>query len=170
MDYAFPWSHWAIDLKSESNMGLAASMAHFMAAAWLRDMPDPKAWLWTCVPLHPYKLRQRGFNQAQALMQPCQQIADPELGRAVPGLLSRRRWTHDQHSLPHQRRTAAVADAFALADDHVHLLDTPGARVVLVDDVMTTGATLNACAQAIQQHTPIPVHALVFARTIPKSG
>ena len=95
------------------------------------------------VPLHPLKLRERGFNQALQL--------GTLLGRAsqIPvedRLLSRVLPTRTQTLLSRAERTANVKNAFSVTKG----CKLNGARIVVVDDVFTTGATTNACARALQ--------------------
>jgi len=95
------------------------------------------------VPLHPLKLRERGFNQALRL--------GTLLGRAasIPvedRLLSRMLPTRTQTSLTRAERAANVRNAFSATKGGA----LNGARIVVVDDVFTTGATTNACARALQ--------------------
>jgi ComF family protein len=109
------------------------------------------------VPLHRSRQRQRGFNQAL------------EIGRhldvPVQEALRRTRPTTSQADLPASRRHANVRDAFAPA---------PGASVsrrvvVLVDDVSTTGATLNACAGVLMTLGARDVRALIVARAVTRT-
>lgn len=170
VDYAFPWSHWAVALKQEAHRGLARPMGAMLAATWRRHAKpaDITEWLWTAVPLHPRKWRQRGFNPAWALALASQGLDDGLEHRTVE-LLQRLHWRVDQHQLPLSRRALEVADAFALHPKaHRHWRAHQG--VVLVDDVMTTGATLHACARAIAKQHQGPIVGLVFARTPPRSG
>lgn len=170
VDYAFPWSHWAIALKHESQRGLARAMGAMMVATWRRHAKpaDVTQWLWTGVPMHPRKWRQRGFNPAWTLAQAGLNVGDGLAHRRVE-LLQRLHWRLDQHQLPLARRAAEVADAFALHPG-AHRHWRPNQGVVLVDDVMTTGATLHACARAIATQHPGPIVGLVFARTPARSG
>lgn len=109
------------------------------------------------VPLHPHRERDRGFNQADDLAQ--------QLGLPVAPLLRRVRFTISQIELPAEERHQNVRDAFRLAR-----LPDPGspipAVVVLVDDVATTGATLDACARVLKAGGVKEVRALTAARVV----
>jgi ComF family protein len=109
------------------------------------------------VPLHPRRERQRGFNQADDLAR--------QLGLPVAPLLRRVRFTTSQIELPADARHQNVRDAFSL-----DRLPTPGSRlptvVVLVDDVATTGATMEACAKVLKRGGVREVRALTAARVV----
>jgi ComF family protein len=116
------------------------------------------------VPLHPRRRRQRGFNQAEDLAR--------GLGLPVVGALRRVRATRSQVELPAAQRHKNVRNAFTIVPprrrgwlrrrDAVPALD--GLCVVLVDDVSTTGATLDACARALKAAGVREVRALTAAR------
>jgi ComF family protein len=107
------------------------------------------------VPLHPSRRRERGFNQAVDL-------AD-HLGLTVCRALRRIRQTHAQTSLPAAQRHRNVRGAFVLAR---WARSPAGAIVVLVDDVSTTGATLDACARVLKDAGAREVRALTAARVV----
>ena len=102
-------------------------------------------WDWRVpVPLHPTKEREREFNQAWRLAR--------RLGAAAgipvqPRLLQRARPTRTQTRLSRAERAENMRAAFRVAPD----LDLGGSRIVLVDDVFTTGATTSACARALRE-------------------
>ena len=104
------------------------------------------------VPLHPWREYRRGFNQAESLAM--------HLGRPVMPLLKRVRHTTSQIDLPREQRLENVKDAFAI--------DKPlgPSIVVLVDDVSTTGATLDSCAQVLRRSGVKEVRALTAARVV----
>ncbi len=112
------------------------------------------------VPLHKTRRRERGFNQAELL---AKRVAK-RLGLPHQGvLLVRKRPRPDKHLLTSRERWEAVRGAFA-----TH----PGSqvdkrRVLLVDDVMTTGATLDACAKALREAGASAVLGLTVARAMP---
>lgn len=109
------------------------------------------------VPLHPSRQRARGYNQAELLAR--------ELGRwaklrVETGWLRRRRDTPSQTGLTPAQRIENVRGAFGVEAK----LDT--ARILLLDDVCTTGATLNACARALKQAGAGVVNAITLARVV----
>jgi len=117
------------------------------------------------VPLHPRRERARGFNQADDLAR--------QLGVPVVPLLRRVRYTTSQIELPADKRHQNVRDAFALIPDpRSHLRQGYGGQapipgvVVLVDDVSTTGATLDACARVLKAAGVKEVRALTAARVV----
>ena len=112
------------------------------------------------VPLHPGRLRQRGFNQAGLLAR--------GLGKAIGldvdyGLLARKHWTEPQTRLKREERLHNVKNAFQVVK-----LDTlRSKRVLLVDDVFTTGTTLCECATVLKNADAVEVHAVTVSRSLP---
>jgi ComF family protein len=106
------------------------------------------------VPLHPKRRRARGFNQAELLAN--------ALGPPVLLALKRRRGTQSQTGLPAAQRHANVRHAFALRRQ----VGVEGLRVLLIDDVCTTGATVEACARLLRQAGAADVSVLTAARAV----
>jgi ComF family protein len=106
------------------------------------------------VPLHPFRRRERGFNQAEDLAQ--------HVGLPMVAALRRVRRTVAQADLPAARRHGNVKGAFAAR----HGRSVSGKIVVLIDDVSTTGATLDACAIALKEAGAREVRALTAARVV----
>ena len=97
------------------------------------------------VPLHPARKRERGFNQSEIL---CEALAR-DLNLQFPqNILSRIKNTKDQTKLSIEERKQNVAGAFQVNDKQKILHDK---KIILVDDVITTGATLNECARVLKQ-------------------
>lgn len=112
------------------------------------------------VPLWPARRRERGFNQSELLAR----RAAHACGWPVdPTALVRLRDTPRQTELPARQRWINVSGAFAVGP-HV---DVRGRRVLLVDDVCTTGATIEACAKPLVEAGAAGVWALVIARSMP---
>lgn len=112
------------------------------------------------VPLHPRRLKQRGFNQSGLL---AREFAR-KLGLAVSfGMLARRHWTEPQTRLNREQRLKNVRGAFEVRAGG----DVAGLRVLLLDDVYTTGSTLSECARALKRKKASEVHALTVTRARP---
>jgi len=109
------------------------------------------------LPLAPRRLAERGFNQALLL---ARALAP---GKTEALLLLRLRETGTQTSLDRKARRANVRDAFGV--DPLRARELRGRSVVLVDDVMTSGASLHAAAQALRRAGAARVAAVVLART-----
>lgn len=114
------------------------------------------------VPLHWRRRCSRGFNQADDLA--------AALGLPVVRALRRRRQTGVQASLHADHRRTNVAGAFALTRRARRTGAVAGAVVVLVDDVETTGATLDACARVLREAGAREVRAVTIARAEVRSG
>lgn len=108
------------------------------------------------VPLHPSREKSRGYNQAAILAERLKLIT----GIPVLKVLERTRKTSSQTSLSGVERARNVSGCFRLIDSWA---PPPGGRYVLIDDVRTTGATLNACAEALHTAQPAMVGVLTFA-------
>lgn len=118
------------------------------------------------VPLHTARMKQRGFNQALLLTTHWQQFAAAsnlpfKNFRIAPGLLRRIRPTLPQSGLDQQHRLSNIRNAFSV--------NTPSRivkhRILLIDDVYTTGATVAECAGLLMKHGAQSVDVLTLART-----
>ena len=111
------------------------------------------------VPLHPKRLRERGFNQALLLSKALEDIPP---GKIKPRLLKRIRHTPPQVRLNPDERRQNVRGAFELKDpDGVR-----GKNILLVDDVFTTGATVNECARVLKKAGAGQVSVVTLARVV----
>ncbi|MBM5575546.1 ComF family protein [Deefgea sp. CFH1-16] len=106
--------------------------------------------------MHPARLKERGFNQALEIAQP---IAKRLQLPMEIGLLSRHKNTEHQARLSAKARWHNMRNAFVCRDS------ANGLRIALIDDVMTSGASMNAAAQALKSAGAIEVFAWVIART-----
>jgi ComF family protein len=154
--YAYPWAGLIVRFKFQSRPGhadlLAAVLRH---APWVEPALDAADTVLP-MPLAAQRLRARGFNQALEL---ARRLAPTKTDAA---LLLRIRDTAPQTTLSRAHRLRNVRHAFAVEPERVGELT--GKRLVLVDDVMTSGASLYAAAQTLRQAGAAHVSALVLAR------
>ena len=108
------------------------------------------------VPLHPARERERGFNQASVLAE----LLAVHVSLPFRRLLERIRHTTTQTALDRSERMENLHNAFRLRKN----TDVRGLRVLLIDDVLTTGSTLNECARVLKRAGAISVHAATAAR------
>jgi ComF family protein len=139
--------------KYGSVRGLAAPLAACMVETW-RSAPLP-ADVIAPVPLHPARQAARGYNQSALL---AAQLSGAVSVPCEPALLARQRATQPQVHLGRAERRANVQGAFTCTRD------VTGLAVVLVDDVCTTGATLEACAQALRARGATSVWGFTLSR------
>ena len=134
-------------------------------AAWLHRAAAPllpDADLVVPVPLHRWRLLARRFNQAAVLAGLMAREAD---ALAAPDLLVRTRRTPPQTRLSRAARQRNVRGAFAVRPSRAHLV--AGRSVLLVDDVLTTGATVSACARALRKAGAVRIDVATLARALP---
>lgn len=146
----------AAKLKFHDKTHLAGSMARMMFNAGAEVLKD--ADIIAPIPLHRRRKFWRKYNQAALLAK--ELISHDASHVYVPELIKRFRATTPQTSLTYVERQKNVAEAFVV-DANV---DLQGKTVLLIDDVMTTGATMNSCAKALLDAGAKKVNGLVFAR------
>ena len=133
-----------------------------LIARWLRAALDDERLrgrrfnLIVPVPLHPARQRERGFNQAGLLAE----LLSAQSAIPVKPLLERIRYTNTQTALDRAERMENLHNAFRLRKN----ADVRGLGVLLVDDVLTTGSTLNECARILKRAGAFSVHAATAAR------
>ena len=118
------------------------------------------------VPLHRRRLRQRGFNQSALPLTYWPKLAGsqdrPFSGCISATVLERHRYTRPQASFGRQERSVNIKDAFRVVEsDRI-----AGQRILLVDDVYTTGATVNECARVLMHAGAAEVNVLTIARAL----
>lgn len=149
--YAPPLREGIHRFKYEAQPQLAAAFGTLMSEAWQASALQVDALV--PVPLHPSRRRERGYNQSELLAR----IMSRHLKVPMRNWLKRVRRTAQQAHLGADERLANVKDAFAA--DAVH-----AKRIALVDDVLTTGATLAECATALKQAGAADIFAITLAR------
>jgi ComF family protein len=157
VSYQYPWSTLMAQYKFNGQAGWARAFATLMRSTpWVEPALE-EADLVLPMPLSPQRLAERGFNQALLLAR----ALAPR--KTDSDLLLRVRHTPTQTALDREQRAANVKAAFAVQP--LRAGELRGKRVVLVDDVMTSGASLFSGAQALHQAGAASVVAVVLART-----
>ena len=145
------------EFKYARQIHLRHLVAHWLRAALdderLRDISFD---LIVPVPLHPARQRERGFNQAGLLAE----SLSAETSMPSKPVLERIRYTTTQTALDRSERMENLHNAFRLRKN----ADVRGLRVLLIDDVLTTGSTLSECARVLKRAGAISVHAATAAR------
>jgi ComF family protein len=145
------------ELKYRSLKAISPYLAELLAD-YLKEDPFPGEAL-VSVPLHPRRLRERGYNQSDLLAR--------ELGKridlpVIEDCLIRVKQAQPQvRAVDVEERRRNVADAFVCRDERVS-----GKRIMLIDDVCTSGATLESCAAALKDRGAASVWGLTLAREI----
>ena len=133
---------------------------------WALEVTDGRAPVLVPVPLHSSRRRERGFNQAELMARGCQRALARLKKKPPPvegGWIERVQPTRPQSGLDPRARRENVRGVFAVS----RKARPSGVSVVLVDDVMTTGATLSACARELKRAGAVRVIALTAARATP---
>jgi ComF family protein len=154
--YAFPLDKLVQALKFGEHLMLVNGLADSLSRR-VEEHPD-------CIiamPLHPSRLRERGFNQSLELARRIAKKLDVPL---LPHACQRVRDTPPQSALSWRERGKNMRQAFTCTQD------LSGKHVAVVDDVMTSGASLNEVSSALRGAGAIEVSAWVIARTLPHSG
>lgn len=143
-------------LKYAGERRLAEPLGRAVADRWRRAGAGGEVLV--PVPVHEARRRERGYDQAALIAE----VAARELGLPWAPALERTRATTAQYHLDRRRRATNVADAFAVRPPHAQAIR--GRWVVLVDDVVTTGATLGEAATALLAGGAATVSAVTVAR------
>jgi ComF family protein len=157
VDYAYPWDQVLVDFKFHAHVGLARALARLMRAAPWIEAELEAADMLVPMPLSTQRLSERGFNQSLVLARAL------EHAHIASDVLVRVRDTPPQSSLSRTERTSNVHGAYL--PNPAKAQSIRDQRIVILDDVMTTGASMRAAAQALRQAGARSVSGLIFART-----
>jgi ComF family protein len=145
--------------KHGGRIALSRLLARLIAGRLPDPQPDRAPPLLVPVPLHRWRLWSRGFNQAALLAQELERFGK---GKADVAALVRYRRTPNLGGLGRDARERALRGAIRL--DPVHAEQLKGRDVILVDDVLTSGATSHACIAAIAEAVPASIALACFAQ------
>ncbi len=159
VDYAHPWDSLITQFKFHSALDLAPPLTRRLLDTFGRSA-EPAPALLLPIPLSAARLRERGYNQAWELARRLARVLNC---RADASLLLRVKDTPHQLALAPDQRAGNVRTAFAI--EPRRRAELSGATVTLVDDVMTTGATVSEAARVLLQAGAARVHVWVVART-----
>jgi len=165
IDYAAPADQLVLALKFGSQLALAPIFARMLRDALLRrpamaaNLPD----ILTAVPLGPERLAERGFNQSLEIAKPLSRLLNVTLR---PTLIKRHHDTRAQAKLHPDERRRNLRKAFIVPPEAIAQIR--GRHIGVVDDVITTGETLNELARTLKRFGAARVTNIVFARTLPK--
>jgi len=144
-------------LKYRNLKAISPCLAELLAD-YLRSNPLPGE-AWVCVPLHPRRLRERGYNQSSLLASELSRRIDLPV---IEDCLIRVKQAQPQvRAVDVEERRRNVVDAFVCRDEKVS-----GKQIILIDDVCTSGATLESCAAALKNKGAASVWGLTLAREI----
>lgn len=145
-------------IKYQGERRLAEPLGRAVARRWSRV--GIGADVVTHVPVHAARARQRGYDQAELIAR----VAARQLGLPFAPVLTRARETAAQFDLDRGDRAANVDGAFEVATDRRPTIDVRGRWVLLIDDVITTGSTMAASADALEAAGALAVSAVAVAR------
>jgi ComF family protein len=128
-----------------------------LARQYYMHHPEPEPDLIIPVPLHPARLRKRGFNQSLVF---CRKLFSRSKAKIDPLVLQRPQWTRPQTGLNGAERRRNVRNAFQVKKPE----KIKNKRILLVDDVFTTGSTVNECAMILLKNKAAEVEVFTFAR------
>jgi ComF family protein len=155
--YDYPWSGLIGQFKFQQDPGLARTFAQMMRSApWIEPALEAADYV-IPIPLSSQRLKSRGYNQSLVL------ALELDRRKTVSRLLLRIKDTPPQSTLHRDERMESVKNAFAI--DPLRSAQLQGKKVVLLDDVMTSGASMHSAARALRQAGAAHITAMVFART-----
>ena len=153
--------------KYRGKIQLTRPLAMLLLVAFLKYWENERIDLVVPVPLHHKKMRRRGFNQTCLMIREWGRIADrfqverPYRQMSLDTLL-RNKWTQPQTGLRRNERVTNIKNAFSLSPNE----KVDSLRILLVDDVYTTGATANECAKVLMKSGAKRVDVLTLARAL----
>lgn len=156
--YSGPLMNAIQRFKYNSETHLSSSLGTLLSSFARECIPNPEDFVIVPVPLNRQRLRERGFNQSLLLAK----VLASHLRTQLDYLsLIRRKYTRSQTGLGREERRKNVANAFAITSTKIFM----DKNILLIDDVLTTGYTLNECSKVLKKYGALKVICLALART-----
>ena len=160
--YAYPINAMMQRYKYGNNLNLSDTFGQFLAEKINAENCLANIDLIIPMPMHPQRLKERGFNQALEIAKVLDELLIKNLKEKLDyKSVTRQTLTPPQASLPLKERVKNIKGAFKVN------ADLGGKRIAIVDDVMTTGASLNELAKSLKKSGASHVECWVIARTMP---
>lgn len=159
--YEYPLDRLLQHYKYQQSLHLANTFASLFSRRLLETKPDSDTDLIMPMPMHHERLQQRGFNQALEIARVISKSCQIQLDFSA---CQRTRLTPPQASLPLKERIKNIRGVFKCNRN------LQGLRIAVVDDVMTTGASLNELAKTLKLAGAVHVECWVIARTLPRTN
>ena len=155
--YAIPFVNLINEFKYQNRTFIAQTLALALSKIIINDYYLKDCDFLVPVPLHPARLRERGYNQSEMLAFQISQITNIKVLKC----LKRIKYTKSQTVLADKERRINVEKAFAFDKNY----SIENKKIILIDDVVTTGATLKNCAQVLYKNKAQEVFGLVVAKS-----
>lgn len=159
--YEGPYKNAILRIKSGKRKQYAYQLAKYMAEKLLEEFEELSFNVITYVPLHPEDFKNRGFNQCELISKHLSEI----LKIPYEPLLKKTRKNKPQHDLPASKRKKNVEGVFKAVDKS----KIPGKKILLIDDIVTTGCTLGECIKVLEENGASDIYCMTFAITLKKT-
>lgn len=151
-----------VRFKFNNRRQYAYQMAQMMAATIRREYPEENFDLITYVPLHKERYKERGYNQCELLAKKLSRI----LGVPAVATLCKIKNTKPQHTMQGTKeREKNVKNAYKIINKDL----VKNKKILLIDDIITTGHTLGECAKTLDKHKPSGIFCATFAVSVVKT-
>jgi ComF family protein len=160
--YDFPINAMMVRYKYGNSLNLGDTFGQFLAEKIAHENLTENIDFVIPMPMHPQRLKERGFNQALEIAKVLTKNTKQKLSHKG---VERKTLTPPQASLPLKERVKNIKGAFKVEENVKDKLT--GKRIAIVDDVMTTGASLNELAKTLKKAGASHVECWVIARTLP---
>jgi len=161
VEYKEPIRTLVHEFKFNHKTFLKTFLGNFLIEGYSKNFKDIKIDIVCSVPMHKIKKFIRGYNQAELL---AELLVEKFNLNYIPNLLTRRKYTVSQFKLSQQRRIENVKDAFEVQRKFQNVVKEK--NILIIDDVCTTGETINQCAKVLKRYKAKNIFGYVLARDV----